>query len=460
MKPGTHRLRERTESETLEFKAARTSLATLAQAACAMLNQSGEILLWGVDDHGRAQGMEDAGRHAAELTRYLMGRLRPKPLLSVSVRDVDSKRVVAVDIPPGADKPYSVDRRIWVRIGTRTFRADTETSAGLVERSAAQPVRWEREPMPGFSLADYDTEELAVARKEIARGERFGLGLPTGDEEFLRALHLERSGQLANAAVALFARRPRAWAPNLAVRVAFYAPDQAGPVGNDVEFEGPAIRVLRDVIGILQQRTGVSARFAPGRIERQDRPAYPLYALREGLVNAIVHRDYQAIGGSVGVELFPDRLIIRNPGKLPNGWTAKSLLQKQESHPRNPDIARVFYLRTLMEQLGLGIQKVVAARRENGARTPAWRAEQGTVSLTLYRAHEPEVASELGSRQRRFFETAASRGDFTAGDYADAAGVSLRQARRDLAELGQLGLLARFGKGPATIYRRTARSQP
>jgi ATP-dependent DNA helicase RecG len=247
----------------------------------------------------------------------------------------------------------------------------------------------------------------------------------------------------------LFARQPRAWAPNLAVRVVSYSQDQSGPIGNDVIVEGPAVRVLKEVVGIVQQRTGFSARFETGRLERQDHPAYAVFALREGLVNAIVHRDYGVIGGDVRVEIFPDHLLIQNPGKLPEGWTPKDLQQKYGSHSGNPDIARMFYLRELMEQLGMGTRKLIAVCRELHARAPIWRVEQGVVSLTLFRAPEPKVTVDLASRQVDFLKTVKVGMEFKVGDYAVAAHVSERQARREVAKLESLALVERHGKGPA-----------
>ncbi len=441
------------ESETCEFKSQRASLDSLAKAVCGMLNQQGGMLVWGVDDQGNLAGLDDADSRAKQLNDFLIQHLNPRPLLSVSVNDAVKKPIVVVDIPQGADKPYSVNREIWVRVGSSTLRADMELSASLVERSAAQLDRWEREPMPGFGIEDCDPAELIQAKTEIADVGRFGIDVPASDEELLRRLFLIRSGQLTNGAVVLFAHQPRTWVPNLAVRVVSYSQDKSGPIGNDVFVEGPAIRVLKEVVGILQQRTGFTARFAAGKIERPDIPAYPLFALREGLVNAMVHRDYEAIGGDVQVEVFPDHLTIRNLGQLPDGWTTEDLKKTHGSHPRNPDIARVFYLRRLMEQLGMGTQKLIAACKELGAKAPNWVTEQGTVALTLFRAPEPDVC--LSDRQAAFLKSVERGTEFKVKDFAKATDVSERQARRELANLEELGLVERHGKGPATAYRRT-----
>ena len=155
------------------------------------------------------------------------------------------------------------------------------------------------------------------------------------------------------------------------------------------------------------------------------------------------------------VELFPDRLTIQNAGTLPPGWNVRHLREAHGSHPRNPDIARVFYVRGLMEQLGTGTQRLISDCRDLGAKPPVWRLEGDTIALTLYRAPEPEASFKLSARQATFVK-ASSPGDvFKVGDYATASEVSERQARRDLAELEAWGLFRQQGKGPSTAYVRT-----
>ncbi|HVC96950.1 MAG TPA: ATP-binding protein [Pirellulales bacterium] len=448
------------ESETAEFKARDVALDELAKSVCGMLNQQGGVLLWGVDDYGRPAGLDDAENRGRLLNDFIMGHISPRPLVSISVTEAGTGRVVVVDIPQGADKPYSINREIWVRLGKSTLRADAEASANLVERSATRLDRWEREPMPGFGIDDCDSRELWQAKAEIIGTERFGIDVPADDDELLRRLYLVRSGQFTNATVVLFAREPRAWAPHLGLRVVSYGHDKSGPIGNDATVEGPAVRVLKEVLGILQQRTGVSGRFERGRIERRDQPAYALWALREGLVNAMVHRDYAAMGGDVRVEIFPDHLSIQNPGRLPDGLTADDLKKNHRSHLTNPDIARVFHLRGLMEQLGTGTQKLIAACRELKAKTPVWHTTRNMVSLTLFSAPEPAAHAQLAERQSRFLGEIGAGAIFRAVDYAQATRVSERQARRELAQLEAFGLVERRGRGRATAYQRTARGVP
>ena len=440
------------ESETLEFKTPRAPLEALAKEVCGMLNQRGGVVVWGVADDGSVPGVPDSEQRAQALNEYIVQQISPRPLFSVSCHKLKSREVIVVDAPQGADKPYSFQREIWVRVGAATLKATPELATDIVDSSVAQLDRWEREPMAGFAASDCDPEELKRAKRELNDNGRFGADVPASDEELLQRLSLIRHGQLTNAAVVLFARQPMTWIPNVSLRLVTYVVDKSGPMANDTVLQGPAIRVLKDAIATIQHRTGFSSRFERAQVERQDRPAYALFALREGLVNAMVHRDYSIPGGNVRIEMFPAHLTIHNSGKLPQGWTIQDLRKTHGSHPRNPDIARVFYLRGLMEQLGMGTQKLIAACRELGAKSPIWKAERGTVSLTLYRAPEPEASLRLSPRQATFIESSELGATFKVGDYSAVGEVSERQARRELADLERAGLVEKQGKGPATVY--------
>jgi ATP-dependent DNA helicase RecG len=282
---------------------------------------------------------------------------------------------------------------------------------------------------------------------------RFGTEIPDTSHDLLVRLYLVRNNLLTNAAMVLFATDPLLWAPNLWIRIVSYASEQREELENDTVFTEPAVRAVKKAISAIQQRTGVSGQFSATDVSRQQRPAYALFALREGLVNAAVHRDYDRPGQGVLVEIFPEKLVISNPGSLPDGWSGKDLERKHESRPANPDIARIFYLRGLMEQLGLGTQKVIAACEELGAKRPKWEAARGTVSLTLHRAPEPRELLQVESRQRSFLHGYKVGQTFKVADYAKELEVTERHARRELGELERKGLVAREGAGPSTAYR-------
>ena len=92
----------------------------------------------------------------------------------------------------GADKPYSLDREIFVRVGRQTLKADAEQSSAIVRKTVSQFDRWEFEPLPGFEVADCDTSELADTRSGIVDVGHLGEAVPQDSLDFLRRLHLAR----------------------------------------------------------------------------------------------------------------------------------------------------------------------------------------------------------------------------------------------------------------------------
>lgn len=111
---------------------------------------------------------------------------------------------------------------------------------------------------------------------------------------------------------------------------------------------------------------------------------YPVNAVREGLVNALVHRDYSSYSGSVHVFVCPERLVIRNSGQLPEGVAVKQLGSKQVSVLRNPDIAHIMHLRGYMEKIGRGNLLITELCKEKGMKEPVWTSGEEGVSLTLF----------------------------------------------------------------------------
>ena len=124
-------------------------------------------------------------------------------------------------------------------------------------------------------------------------------------------------------------------------------------------------------------------RIVPGRLERVDTPLIPPDALREILVNALIHRDYSIAGGDMSLAIFDDRVEIWSAGRLPGGITPEILTQKHNSIRRNPIIAEAFYRAGLIEKWGRGTNRVVAQCRQHGIAAPEFGEVGGSVAVTF-----------------------------------------------------------------------------
>ncbi len=187
----------------------------------------------------------------------------------------------------------------------------------------------------------------------------------------------------------------------------------------------------------------------------------PFEALREGLVNAFAHRDYSGFSGGVTVGIYPNRIEIWNSGHFPDGLQPADLKRNHPSLPTNPDIAHVFYLRGLMERIGRGGQLIINACKDHSLPAPKWVDHPTGVTLTIFgRNGGGSTAFSANPRQQALLAQIQAGDRIRPGEYHQrfAADVTDRQARRDLVELEDAGLLLRIGKGAGTTYKRMGRT--
>jgi ATP-dependent DNA helicase RecG len=423
------------------------SLAEVAHTVCAFLNTEGGTVL-----------VESATRPVAALVGGIESELReklhPPALWSVTPIEREGAGYCLVDVPAGRDRPYTVEGTIYMRKDASTAAASPDDIRVLVEGGFRETERWERRLIPGAGLNRLAEGVIfGVARRAH---EQRNLSLGNNSESILTALNLFRDGMITNAAEVLFGDNPAQQFPQVRVRVTVYATDKGGDFVDNRPFEGPAILMLEEVFAMLRQHLSVSATFNEG-LQRTDQPAYPEAALREGLVNAFVHRDYANFTGGISVDVYPGKLVIWNSGSLPPGLKIGDLTREHPSLPRNPDIAQVFFLQGFMERIGRGTQKVVAACTEAGLDRPKWKVDETGVTLTFFSKAKKSDERKLNLREQKILAELKPGQTIRLPEYCERLTVSERQGRRDLGDLVHGGWLDRQGDGPATVFRRTAK---
>lgn len=449
---GLRSLLNRIESLHFEHKSVGASVEAIAATICAFLNTDGGILVVDLQS-----GVDDAV--VGNLKLAVTDIITPRAFWSTTVQRVHDEALLLFEVPAGKDRPYVVNGKIYVRekSATRmgTVAADASAIQGLVGRTYADAQRWERRLVPSLRLEDLDEEAIRAVVKDAREQRNLRLNEKGSLEDILAGLSLRREEQLTNAADVVFGKTPALRLPQTRVRVAVYATDKGGDFQDSRICEGHAFQCMEAVFGLIRQHTPVRATFAKERLQREERPAFPEYAVREGLVNAFVHRDYAAFGGGMSVGLYPNRLVIWNSGDLPEGIRIGDLKKEHPSILRNPDIAHVFYLRRYMERVGRGTQKIIEECRLARLPAPKWESGPTGVTLTLFAGIGGPVGERLNLRQRKLMKEMQSGGLVRTGEYCERLAVSERQGRRDLMELEQAGFLDREGEGPATVFRRT-----
>jgi ATP-dependent DNA helicase RecG len=445
-----------------EFMVDVSNQESIARTVCAFLNTLGGTVFCGVDGKGKIIGSDVAQDQVHQIHAYLLENVTPKALFTVNVDDEDGKAILSIEVPEGKDRPYVFAGSVFVREGSQTKTADSLKLREMVQTKSVAAERWERRPSMAMEEGDLDHNEIRRTVKQAKESGRFSFDDDTNDIEVLKELAVYSAKGFSQAADVLFAKNPALRHPQTRVRVTRFASDKGGDAYlDDRQLQGPLVKVFDQTFEVLSQHVRWEARFQTGDVRRTDRPEYPFEALREGLVNAFAHRDYSGFTGGVTVGIYPNRIEIWNSGHFPEGLQPSDLRKNHPSLPTNPDIAHVFYLRGLMERIGRGGQLIINVCKDHGLPAPKWLDRPTGVTLTIFGRDGGVVeAFTANARQRELLAQLQVGDQIRPGEYHQrfAVGVTDRQARRDLVELENAGLLTRIGKGAGTVYQRTNRT--
>lgn len=313
-------------------------------------------------------------------------------------------------------------------------------------------------PARGAKISDIGSDRIDWFVAESSSKRKFSfLGSPT-PSTVLMELGLLEKGRILNAALMLFGKRPQRFCPAAVIKCSHYH-------GTEVERPIPNQQVFG---GTLFEQTDGAADFVLSRLDRtigsreqsnaaRETLEIPKEAIREIIVNAVVHRDYDS-AASVQIDVFADRIEIMNPGRLPNELTVEDLVKEHLSVPVNPFLARPFYLAGYINQLGYGTRNVVDWCRKAGLPAPRFDPGNNRFRVIIWRnwlTDDRIKGFDLNERQIKAIRHLKTEGQISNMEYQKATGASRATTKRDLDELVKVGLLALQGAGRSTCYRLT-----
>jgi ATP-dependent DNA helicase RecG len=284
--------------------------------------------------------------------------------------------------------------------------------------------------------------------------------------ELLRALGLtavHQDREVPNvAAVLLFGRHPEQFIVQSGLVVVRFAGTEpgSGPTGlpgyaRREDISGPLVQCIERGWQVVWQEMRKEARVTS--LVREEIPEYPPFAVREAIINAMAHRDWRVSGLRNQVRMFDDRIEVASAGGFPGHITAENIVHEQFS--RNPKIVKVLYHWNYIEELGIGVDRMIRAMTEAGHPPPEFTANGYTVTVTLRSSMRhmtvaiPEAWKEkLNERQMQAVHYIKGHGSITNRQYREICNVGHSVAARELAEMLQHGILTKLKSGRATIY--------
>lgn len=342
---------------------------------CALLNsKSGGDLSF-------SPGIEmDVGR----VERMIMHNIFPRAFVSFEKAYAGGLFNWSIRVPSGADKPYAFRDIVYLKEGEQVRRASAAEVRGMILQGQSVSERWESR----ISLTDVedgiDESEIEAARDDIAGNQRVDMDKNWAGVGILDQLRLLRYGKLTNAGEVLFAKEAHRHSPQLCIKAFCFLHDKADDEILDSRFiVGPLVPCIKEAESFIKRNTAMRTRFSEDSLKNSAVKEYPAKAIREALINAVVHRDYASASGGVCIYIYPRRLEIWNSGSLPDGVNRGALGSNQVSVLRNPTLANVFRLRGYMEQSGRGSILIKRECLAVGLASPKWLVNDSDVRLVL-----------------------------------------------------------------------------
>ncbi len=442
------------EGQTVERKESLSLWRDIVETCAAFATAQGGKVFVGVADDGRITGVQIGKGTLEDLANRIAQNTVPRIVPAITVEQAQGLAVIIVAVQEHQTKPVTAFGRPYRRAG----RTNQVLSASEVAELylASRGLTWDQTVESDASLSDIDPEKVRKFLSRAIAERQWQIDPQTPVQQALNQLDLIRNGQLTVAALLLFGQRPQHFLVQGYLRCARFK-------GNsEVEFldmkviEGDIVAQVEEAMAFVQRNIRMAAKIE-GQLARKERWEYPLDAVREGIINAVCHRDYADSGNAV-VKIFDDRLEIWNPGSLPLDLTVDDLRKSHESKPRNKLIARAFFLIKYIEQFGTGTGRMITDCREAGVPEPEFESRASAFRIIFRLATPPSGRFErmgLNEQQLRVMQHIFKGGQVRVGDLTKVFTLPKRTLQRALQELTKKGLLIKHGTGKSTWYETT-----
>jgi ATP-dependent DNA helicase RecG len=440
-------LLRRPEGKMLELKRDLSSPAGVLRSVVAFANTAGGTLLIGVEDGTRhVRGIADPLDLEERLASLIADSVEPRLVPDLEVIPWRRTHLVAVQVYPSGNRPHHLRREgpaggTYVRVGSTNRRADAELIAEM--RRYSRGEGFDEQAMP-----DLDSEAIDFrAASESFAGIR---PLSRRDLTTLRLITKHQGRRVPTVGgVLLFGIERLRHFPDAWIQVGRFAGNDKSKILDHAELVDHPMSALEKAIAFVHEHLRRGAEI--GTLRRRDRWDLPPIAIREAVVNAVVHADYAQRGAPIRVALYDDRLEVENPGLLPFGLTVDDLRQGI-SRLRNRVLGRVFHELRLIEQWGSGIQRMTAACREAGLGPPLLEEVGLRFRVTL----RTETFGEplLDAIDRGIVDLLADGEGWSTAAIAQRIGLTTRATRSRLAALVERGRIHAVGTGPRDPRRR------
>ncbi len=427
------------ESEYVELKS--EVVSDICKEIIAFANTKGGTLYIGVKDDGTVIGIADADKVILQINNMVRDSVKPDITMFVryETQEIDGKQFIAVTVQKGTDRPYYLGSKglrpggVYVRSGTASDPATEAAIRKMIKETDGDCFEDMRSLEQNLT---FDAANAQFAKCNVpfdaSKMQTLGLTSPDGVYSNVAFLLSDQCGST--------------------IKAATFAGTDKSNFQDRREFGGSLFRQMDDLYAYLDMRNQTAASFEG--LYRHDRRDYPEEALRESLLNSIVHRDY-SYSASTLVSVYDDRIEFVSIGGLPDGITLDDIMLGL-SVCRNPKLAAVFYRLKLIEAYGTGMAKIMKAY-DDDTRKPEIEVTGNAFKVTLPNRNAGRRVAPAAESPKyeveKILTFIKANGQITRSDIDKLLGVSQSTASRILKNMVNEGLICQDGSGRNTKYK-------
>ena len=445
------------ESESVEFKPSLSQIDNIIESVSAFSNTKGGRIEIGKKDDGTVAGIQIGKDTIENLANQIKQNTDPPVYPSIKILKTGGKDIILVSVEESKSKPTFAFGRAFKRVGKSNHKLGYEEIRKLAVLSSK--IYWDEQACEGADIKDLDEKKVRwflderERKRNVAKPEDMPL-----DDLLINIRGAKTVGgriKPTNAGILFFGKNPQKFFVNSGIRVAkFKGADVTHPVLDRVDCKGTVWEIIDTAQEFIRRNIRLLSFRTPTDFRRTEKFEYPIDALREAMINALIHRDYSE-PADVRVFLFDDGVEIINPGTFPEGVTP----EKPTHKPVNPTLCSLTYDIGFIEKYGSGIKMMRKLCREWESKEPHYELHpvetkivfESRVKDTTY-VEVMDVSDKLNERQRKAMYFVQKKGFITRKEYMEINGVSNKTAYIELKDLVSKDMVAPSGKGRGVKY--------
>ena len=433
------------ESKTLEFKSTVKKFLGITKTAIAFANGVGGRIVVGIEDKTKVIiGVDDEIRDRLydDFPNSLYDSTSPRLIPQVYEQRIEDKIVIIIEIPPSFKKPCclrseGLPNGVYIRIGSSTRRADEEHIAGLMREN--RRLSYDEETIQ-TDIKVLAAELLSMRynkhSKEILLEDKIITHAPINNEIFHPTI----------AGILFFSARPDQYIPEAHILCTRFAGTEGRDIIQTEEIHGPISKQIDISFNLVSAWLKRNYKLTGTRL--LPKQLIPDVALREAIINAVIHRKY-SIPGAIKIGCYDDHLEIFSPGNFPGHVSIKNL-GNGITHFRNPIIGRMAYKMGIIEKLGSGIKLIFSSCKKAGITTPLFSEDGDYVKITFaFKPLKDAMKNDTEMLLVLFEATATLTTRVMIADLDRSRNTVFKILRQLIKD----NIVVKIGKGSATRYR-------